>query len=84
MATDISKSGTKTRVTEAGQEPIFLPSQDLFYHFDTTGTELNLKEKGGNGYPVHSYRIPLADLTVAGVAPANKAAALSALATVFS
>ncbi len=84
MATDITKSGTKTKVTEAGKEPIYLPSQDLFYQFDSEGTTLHLKEKGGAGYPPHSYAIPLSDLTISGSAPASKAAALTALATVFS
>ena len=83
MAVDIAKSGTKTKVTVDSEEPLYLPSQDMWYFF--SGNSLELREKGTGGpYQAHSWSIPLANLTISGTPPANKAAALAALVTVFS
>jgi len=85
MAIDISKSGTKIKVTDGTKESLFLPSQDMWYFFDDSGTSLELREKGTGGpYQAHSWSIPLSNLSVGGSVPANKAAALAALVTVFS
>lgn len=80
MATDISLLNNVVQITVDGGAPKAYVQANGTYQFNAAGTILNLNLGGSN-----TYSITLANLRVAGSgsAPANAAAALTALSTVF-
>src|SRR5690349_21812239 len=75
MATDISRAGGLIKVTEGSDDPFYGQAEDCFFEFNNVDTlSFNVRK---------SFAIKLADLTIEGVAPADKAAALTALEELF-
>lgn len=79
MATDISLLNNVIQVTVDGGQPIAFASAAHKYNFNAAGTILTIKNQFQN------FSIPLADLRIAGAgtAPADAAAAYTALSSIF-
>lgn len=82
MATNIFKSGGDIGIQEGSRDAKFYNRQAVVERSFNDGTILTLKIKNADGGN-KVYEIPFADLTIEGDAPADKAAAVVALATVF-
>lgn len=81
MATDISLLNNVVQVTVDGGQPSAYADTQAKYSFDAAGAILNLAL-----YPSRdTYSVAIANLRIAGSgsAPANAAAAYTALSTVF-
>ena len=80
MATDISLLNNVVQITVDGGQPKAYVQANGTYSFNAAGDILNLSLGGGS-----TYSIPIANLRIAGSgsAPANAAAAYTALSSVF-
>lgn len=78
MATDISKVGNAIQVTVDTLQPVAYAGFPITYSFNAAGNTLNISFGNHATYSV----TPLANLTIAGVSPANAAAGYTALSTV--
>lgn len=80
MATDISLLNNVVQITVDGGQPRAFVQSNGSYFFNTAGNILSLNLGG-----TQTYSIPIADLRIAGsgTAPANAAAAYTALSSVF-
>lgn len=86
MATlSIEKKGTKVKVTEGSANPAYLPSQNYAYFFDSEDTFV-LADKNSTSSEHKKFTCQLSELRIAGsaTAPVSKAAAYTALESVFS
>jgi hypothetical protein len=75
MITDISKVGNVVSVTQGTNQPINYFGAKGGYYFNGTTLHLSINKD--------EYQVAFANLTVGGVAPADVAAAKTALSTVF-
>lgn len=80
MPTNFSKLGNAVQVTIDGGQPIAYVGYPAKYSFNAAGNIFNITFGSGGGYSV-----PLADLRLAGsgTAPADAAAAYTALSSII-